>query len=35
MAEMAVPERDALRAAAQFLERSDRPSAVPWESDWA
>ncbi len=32
-AEMAVPERDALSAADQFLACSDRPTAVPWESD--
>jgi hypothetical protein len=34
MTEMAIPEHDALMAAAEFLATGDRPSAVQWEPDW-
>jgi hypothetical protein len=34
MTEMAVPEREALVAAEQFLATNERPSVVVWEPDW-
>lgn len=34
MVEMALPERDAIAAAVQFLESHELPTAVTWEADW-
>lgn len=34
MGEMAVPTRDALAAAEQFVSNHQRPPAVRWEPDW-
>lgn len=34
MVEMALPERDAIAAAVQFLDSHELPTAVTWEADW-
>jgi hypothetical protein len=34
MAEMAVPEGDAVVAAEAFVETAERPPGVTWEADW-
>ena len=34
MAEMAVPEDDALRAAEEFFSTQERPEGIVWEADW-